>query len=248
MLSPEQYNHNEISILYGRLRSGKIVRFSIIIPTLNEGPTLGDLAACLAELRGEFEVILADGGSEDSTVQIARGVGWQVVDSPRGRGQQMNRGAGPATGEILLFLHADTRLPFDALGAIEEALRDDTAGGGNFSLRFDGSSREARLLTRIYPLLRLFGMCYGDSAIFVRREIFERIGGYREFPLFEDVDLFKRLKKTGRFVRLPVFATTSSRRFEGRFVRTFALWSMLQALYWIGVPPEQLNRLYRPLR
>lgn len=224
------------------------MRFSIIIPTLNESTTLGELAASLVKMRGEFEVIVADGGSSDGTPGIAREYGWRVVDSPRGRGQQMNRGAEPAMGEILLFLHADTRLPFDALGAIEEALRDDTAGGGNFSLRFGGSSREARLLTRIYPLLRLFGMCYGDSAIFVRREIFERIGGYREFPLFEDVDLFKRLKKAGRFVRLPVYATTSSRRFEGRFVRTFVLWSMLQAFYWIGVPPERLNRLYRPLR
>jgi len=224
------------------------VRFSIIIPTLNESAALEDLAASLLSIRGEFEVIAADGGSTDGTPWIAREFGWRVVDSPRGRGQQMNKGAGRATGEILLFLHADTRLPVEALDAIEEALRDDLTGGGNFSLRFDGSSREARLLTRIYPLLRLFGMCYGDSAIFVRRDLFERIGGYREFPLFEDVDLFKRLKKAGRFVRLPVFATTSSRRFEGRFVRTFALWSMLQALYWIGVRPERLNRLYRPLR
>lgn len=113
---------------------------------------------------------------------------------------------------------------------------------------FDGGTREAWLLTRIYPLLRLGGMCYGDSAIFIRRSVFERLGGYSDYPIFEDCDLYRRMRRVGKFVRLPALAVTSSRRFEGRFVRTFALWAMMQVLYWLGVDPNRLNRWYKPLR
>ena len=119
---------------------------------------------------------------------------------------------------------------------------------GNFSLIFDGETSEARLLTWLYPLLRLGGMCYGDSALFIRRSIFEQLGRYREYPIFEDCDLYRRMRKVGKFVRLNAAAVTSSRRFEGRFVRTFALWAMLQILYWLGVDPNRLARWYKPLR
>jgi rSAM/selenodomain-associated transferase 2 len=221
---------------------------SIIVPTLNEATTMRDLAASLGRLRGEFEVIVCDGGSADATVEMARQCGLRVIDAPRGRGPQMNAGASMAKGETLLFLHADTRLPENALALVAEALADENICGGNFSLTFGGGTREARLLTRIYPFLRLGGMLYGDSAIFARRDVFDRIGGYREYSIFEDCDLYRRMRRLGRFVRLNASATTSSRRFEGRFIRTFALWSLMQALYWLGVDPNLLNRLYKPLR
>lgn len=221
---------------------------SIIIPTLNEATTIKRVAAALARLRGEFEVIIADGGSTDDTIQLAQQCGLRVVNAPRGRGQQMNAGAQLAQGEALLFLHADTQLPNDALTLIAATLRDKRVGGGNFSLLFGGASRAARLLTRLYPILRWGGMCYGDSGIFVRRHLFAALGGYRNYPLFEDCDLYQRLKRRAEFVRLPARAVTSARRFEGRFVRTFALWSLLQTLYWLGVPPQLLNRLYKPRR
>jgi hypothetical protein len=160
----------------------------------------------------------------------------------------MNAGARLAEGEALLFLHADTRLPENALALVADALADEKVCGGNFSLIFGGDTREARLLTRIYPFLRLAGMLYGDSAIFARRDVFERLGGYREYPIFEDCDLYRRMRRLGRFARLNACATTSSRRFEGRFIRTFALWSLMQLLYWLGVNPNLLNRLYKPLR
>jgi rSAM/selenodomain-associated transferase 2 len=221
---------------------------SIIVPTLNEAATVRDLAAMMGRLRGEFEVIVCDGGSADATVETARQCGLRVIEAPRGRGPQMNAGAGLAKGETLLFLHADTRLPEDALAHVADALTDDRVCGGNFSLIFGGDTREARLLTRIYPFLRMGGMIYGDSAIFVRRRVFDRLGGYREYPIFEDCDLYRRMRRLGRFVRLKACATTSSRRFEGRFIRTFALWSLMQVLFWLGVNPNLLNRLYKPLR
>lgn len=224
------------------------MKFSIIIPTLNEAKVINNLADALRRLSGDFEIIAADGGSQDETVRLARESGLSVVEAPRGRGRQMNAGARLASGDVLLFLHADTRLPEGALAMIEDLLKDKRVCGGNFSLVFDGSSLGARLLTRIYPLLRLGGMCYGDSAIFVRRSVFERLGGYSDYPLFEDCDLYRRMRRVGKFVRLPASAVTSSRRFERRFVRTFALWATMQVLYWLGVDPNRLNRWYKPLR
>ncbi|MGH9846990.1 MAG: TIGR04283 family arsenosugar biosynthesis glycosyltransferase [Blastocatellia bacterium] len=221
---------------------------SIIIPTFNEAATIRDLAASLAGLRGQFEVVVADGGSGDETVATANQCGIRVIQSNRGRGRQMNAGARAATGGVLLFLHADTRLPADALERVEALFADPAVCGGNFSLIFDGRAWESRALTVIYPFLRLGGMCYGDSAIFVRRDVFERLGGYRDYPIFEDCDFYRRLRRAGRFVRLPQCATTSSRRFEGRFIRTFALWSLMQILYWLGVHPDRLDQLYKPLR
>lgn len=221
---------------------------SIIIPTLNEATTVRDLAVSLAGLRGDFEIIVADGGSQDATVTLLRQHGLRVIETVCGRGVQMNAAARLATGDVLLFLHADTRLPEGALAMIENLLQDERIYSGNFSLVFDGDSREARLLTWLYPLLRLGGMCYGDSAIFVRRSVFERLGGYREYPIFEDCDLYRRVRKVGKFIRLRASAVTSSRRFKGRFVRTFALWATMQVLYWLGVDPHRLDRWYKPLR
>lgn len=221
---------------------------SIIIPTLDEATTIRELAESLGRLRGECEAIVCDGGSADATVEIARQCGLRVIEAPRGRGRQMNAGATLAKGDTLLFLHADTRLPENGLALVADALADEKVCGGNFSLIFDGDARESRALTKLYPLLRFGGMCYGDSAIFARRSVFESLGGYRDYPIFEDIDLYRRMRRAGRFVRLDACAKTSSRRFEGKFIRTFALWSLMQVLYWIGVNPNFLGRLYKPLR
>jgi rSAM/selenodomain-associated transferase 2 len=217
---------------------------SIIIPTLNEACALANLARSLPAA----EIIVADGGSTDETANLAAARGWQVIAAPRGRGVQMNAGAQTAKGEVLLFLHADTRLPSNAETQIKKALEDQAVCGGNFSLCFDGGSRAAIFLTWLYPFLRWGGMCYGDSAIFIRREVFEQLGGYRDFPLFEDVELVRRMKSHSKFVRLEAQAVTSSRRFEGRFLRTFAHWSCLQMLYWLGVSPHRLAQYYRQSR
>ena len=227
------------------------MKISIIVPTFNEEKAIPALAESIEKIEVEnfdYEIILADGSSEDRTIGLVMDLGWQVVHARRGRGIQMNQGAQASTGQVLLFLHADTHLPPGAIRQIGNTLANSAVIGGNFSLLFSGSSREARWLTRIYPYLRLGGMCYGDSGFFIRREVFEAVGGFRDYPIFEDCDLYRRMRSHGRFVRLEESATTSSRRFEGRFFRTLALWIFLQVLYWLGVSPRRLGDLYRAHR
>jgi rSAM/selenodomain-associated transferase 2 len=222
---------------------------SVVIPTLNEARSIGaTLDALLSEGEG-VEVIVVDGGSSDATREIARGRGAKLIESGRGRGLQMREGAGAARGRALWFLHADTLPPRDFAARIEEALRDPSVVAGNFDVLFDGGSRAARFLTWLYPRLRALGLCYGDSGIFARRDTYERVGGFRAFPIFEDLDLVRRLRGVGRVAHLRARVTTSSRRFEGRsFTLTFARWSLLQGLYWLGVSPDTLARLYAPVR
>jgi rSAM/selenodomain-associated transferase 2 len=225
---------------------------SIIIPTLNEAHSLGATLKAVAGLqqRGRVEVIVVDGGSMDETQEIAREHGANLILSARGRGLQMRTGARAARGQVFWFLHADTVPPPRATEQILDALRRDAKiMGGNFEISFDGTRRAARFLTWLYPQLRKLGLSYGDSAIFVRADIYREVGGFKPFPLFEDLDLVRRLRKRGQLIHLPARVITSSRRFEGRsFVFTFARWSFLQALYWIGVHPRTLNRLYAPVR
>lgn len=224
---------------------------SIIIPTLNEAHSLGATLAAVARLHSVgTEVIIVDGGSTDETLQAAREHGAQVIAAARGRGLQMHVGAGAARGEVLWFLHADTLPPPDGAQCITSALRREVgAVGGNFTISFDGARRAARFLTWLYPQLRKLGLCYGDSAIFVRADIYRAVGGFKPYPIFEDLDLVRRLRKRGRMIHLPETVVTSSRRFErGSFAFTFARWSFLQLLYWLGVHPRTLSRLYAPVR
>ncbi len=223
---------------------------SIIIPTLNEAQSISATLDALRRVHGNIEIIIVDGGSDDRTVEIARQNGTQVIMSERGRGLQMNSGACIARGAALLFLHADTIAPPNAAELIAEALaRDAGIAGGNFGIRFDGNRRAARFLTWLYPKLEKLGLCYGDSGIFVRASAYRQIGGFKSFPIFEDLDFVRRLGRCGSMVHLPVAVVTSSRRFESRsFAFTFARWSILQGLYWVGISPRVLNQLYAPVR
>lgn len=225
-------------------------QLSIIIPALNEARSIGATLAALTRVRGSKELIVVDGGSTDRTAQIASECGALVIKSERGRGQQLHAGARAARGKFLLFLHADTIVPLEAARLINEAFaRDPHASGGNFNIRFDGEGRAARFLTWLYPRLRSLGLCYGDSGIFVRADIYRELGGFKPFPIFEDLDFVRRLKARGRMIHLKAAVTTSARRFEGRsFALTFARWTLLQILYWLGVHPRHLNKLYSPVR
>ena len=227
---------------------------SVIIPTLDEARSLGATLQAVAHLSrtgsGRVEVFVVDGGSADGTLEIAREHGALVIRAARGRGAQMHAGATAARGEVFWFLHADTLPPPDAVEHMLAALRHDAEiVGGNFDVSFDGSRLAARFMTWLYPQLRKLGLCYGDSAIFVRAKVYRAAGGFQPFPIFEDLDLVRRIRQRGRLVHLRARVVTSSRRFEGRsFLYTFARWSFLQVLYWLGVHPHTLSRLYAPVR
>ncbi len=224
------------------------MRISVIIPTLNEATALPATLSAVARMEGLAEVIVADGGSEDATRSLAEPLA-RVVVAARGRGQQQAAGAAVATGEVLWFLHADCCPAPEASAAIRQALLDSRVAGGNFTLEFSGPSRAARTMTRVYPWLRCLGLCYGDSGIFVRRDLYEAVGGFRPMALFEDIDLVRRLRRKGRFRRLPCRLRASARRFEhGNFARVFAQWTGLQILYWLGVSPSWLARQYALVR
>lgn len=224
-------------------------RVSVIIPTLDEAARLPPLVAALRGEPGLAEIIVADGGSADGTPAVAEALGARVVRGARGRGQQLRDGAAAASGEILLFLHADSVFPAGGLAALAAALDGDPAiPGGNFRVVFDGDSGFARWLTGFYAWLRHFTLYYGDSGIFVRRAIYEAIGGFAPMPLMEDYDFVRRLERAGPTTRIehpPL--VTSSRKFAGRHpIAIFWGWSLVHVLYWLGVAPERLARIYYP--
>jgi rSAM/selenodomain-associated transferase 2 len=220
---------------------------SIVVPALDEAD---NLARLLPDLRARWptaEIVVVDGGSADASREVVRAhacVRW--VASPRGRARQMNTGARETRGDALLFLHADTVLPDGALEAIDGALADPTAVGGRFDVRFDS----ARPIMRTVAWLmnrrsRLTGISTGDQAIFVRRAVFAALGGYPDIPLMEDIELTRRLKRSGRLVALSLRVTTAARKWEREgAARTIALMWALRLLYWAGVGPARLHRWY----
>jgi rSAM/selenodomain-associated transferase 2 len=220
---------------------------SIIIPALNEADSIAATLDAVTQLPGSVELLVVDGGSDDDTREIARAAGAKVICSERGRGVQLQTGAREALGEVLWFLHADTIVPRDSTEPIVGALSDPAVVGGNFEVHFSGSGRAASFMTWLYPRLRRLGLCYGDSAIFVRREAYCRAGGFKALPIFEDLDLLRELRRIGKFVHLSSTVVTSSRRFEQRgFLVTFTRWVFMQLLYWLGVSPSRLGRFYAP--
>lgn len=220
---------------------------SVIIPTLNEAEKLPALLAKLSDTDESHEVIISDGGSDDDTVDIAMTWGARCEKGSLGRGQQLARGADTAHGEILLFLHADTELPANAFKQIHDALETPSVMGGNFQLRFDGTTEFAKWLNGYYAWLRSKGFYYGDSAIFVRRAAYDTLGGIRPISLMEDYDFVRRMERAGPTICLnDPGATTSSRRFEGREPwRIFWQWVYLHALFHLRVPSSVLAKLYR---
>ncbi|MBU6400627.1 MAG: TIGR04283 family arsenosugar biosynthesis glycosyltransferase [Verrucomicrobia bacterium] len=224
---------------------------SIVIPTLNEADQLAATLAAIGDPlpRAACEVIVVDAGSSDGTAALAKAAGTRVVTSPGpGRAAQMNLGAQQASGDQLLFLHADTRLPEGALARIDAALRDPAIVGGGFARRFAGASRFLRLTAWLADWrCRSLGWFLGDQAIFARRSVFEQLKGYREIDLFEDLDFSRRMARTGKVVTLSPPVISSARRFAARgpLVTTAAdLWLTCQFL--AGADPQELAARRRP--
>ena len=217
---------------------------SIIMPVLDEGGHMGTALAALAPLRAQgAEVIVVDGGSRDGTAALCAGRADVLMTAPRGRAMQMNAGASAASGGMLLFLHADTTLPGNALALVMQC----TERWGRFDVAIAGRSS---LLPVVAALMncrsRLTGIATGDQAIFVRRDLFEEIGGFPEQPLMEDIELCKRLRRRTPPACLRAKALTSGRRWDSRGAwRTIVLMWRLRLLYWLGVSAERLALAYR---
>ena len=226
------------------------MNISIIIPVYREADGINALIAHLRRLdkRGDAEIVVVDGHPDRGTISVIRDKDVVTLGSAKGRARQMNAGAVVARGSILLFLHADTRPPAGALASIEGTMEDKRLVGGAFDLRFDTERRSLRLFARFDSLrARVSRIPFGDQAIFVRRDYFDRIGGFADIPIMEDVDIMRRIKRRGDAIAIidnPV--TTSSRRFD-REGLLFCLvrGGTLLTLFYLGVPPARLKRFYK---
>jgi rSAM/selenodomain-associated transferase 2 len=217
---------------------------AVVVPTLNEGDRIGPLLDGLAAF-GFAEIVVADGGSEDGTAAIAREKGVLVVVGPRGRGPQQNLGARACRSDAVLFLHADSLPPPDVVPRIQAALGSADVVGGAFRTRFDAE----------HPVLALYAWAgrfetplttFGDQGLFMRRAAYEAAGGFPDWPFLEDVEMRRRLKRLGRFVKLRAEVRTSARRyFDEGLVRRQALNLAVLLRFWAGDDPERLARFYR---
>ena len=220
------------------------MRITVIIPALNEAQAILGSLESVTRQQGEFEIIVVDGQSADGTADIARRHARVIRSELRGRAIQMNAGARHASGEALVFLHADSCLPRNALSMLRSALADPDIAGGTFTLRFDSPQFLLRLIA-FFTRFRFRFFHYGDQGIFVRRAVFEELGGFKQMPLMEDIDFLRRMRKRGRvtLVRAPV--TTSARRFlRHGIIRQQMLDILLVVLFLLGVSPEALSKLY----
>jgi len=218
-----------------------------VIPTLDEAANLARLLPELQARWPDAEVIVVDGGSRDGSAEIVRRhPRVRGLSCAAGRARQMNVGARVATGAALVFLHADTRLPSGALEAVTRALDDSAVVGGRFDVTFDTPRRLMRVVAALMNARsRWTGIATGDQALFVRREVFDAIGGFPEIPLMEDVELSRRLKRRGRLACLRLRVVTSARKWEREgALRTIGLMWLLRLLHVCGVSPHTLHRWY----
>ena len=221
-------------------------RISIIIPTLNEAATI---ARTLSHLEGvdNLEVIVVDGGSNDETAALAEARGAKVIQSNPGKAVQMNAGAAAAAGHVLVFLHADTLLPENFSYQIVSALNQNGVASGAFRLTIDSTRAGIRIIERMANLRsRFLRLPYGDQALFMKKSLFEKIGGFAEMPIMEDFILVRRLKREGKIVILPEAVATSPRRWlHHGIVKTWLINQAIIIAYYMGMPPERLTRWYR---
>ncbi|MBD1924814.1 TIGR04283 family arsenosugar biosynthesis glycosyltransferase [Trichocoleus sp. FACHB-90] len=221
-------------------------RISVIIPVLNEASRIR-LNLASFEKATNVEVIVVDGGSQDETVAIAKSLGMQVLSAAAGRDRQMNAGAKVATGDILLFLHADTRLPvgFDAM--VRQALAQRGTIAGAFELKIDARMRSLRLVEKMVNWRsRFLHLPYGDQAIFLKASVFHEIGGFPHLPIMEDFEFILRLRRLGNITLVPASVLTSARRWQKLGVLKTTLINQIVIIgYFLGFSPSQLAKFYR---
>lgn len=222
---------------------------SIIVPVLNEEKAIENTLIRICALQGEKEIIVVDGGSSDNTVKMASKYGI-VLESQKGRAKQMNTGASMARESILWFVHSDSLVSTDSLEGIERAIAQGYIGGG-FSLYFyDYDTRFMRFVSKSSTWrAKYLGLYFGDQGVFVKKDIFHELGGFKEIELMEDWEIAKRLQRKGKMKMLDIKIGTSARRFktEGQ-LRTLLLMHKLKVLYLLGVSPSKINKMYREAR
>ena len=236
-------------------KTGPVPRsLGVVVPALDEERTIRACLAAVGDSRG-VEVVVSDGGSGDATVAIVRREfsRVRVVTGPPGRGAQLNRGAAAAAADGFVFVHADCRLPQGWAAAVGAALADPGVALGCFRLHTEsageGGGAVARWWWRLLDLRgRGLGRPYGDQALFVRREVFEAVGGFPPIPLMEDVEFVRRCLRHGRLLRLPLAVRTTARRFARRPVRARLCTATFPLLYRLGLSPERLARWYGDVR
>ncbi|MTJ10378.1 MULTISPECIES: TIGR04283 family arsenosugar biosynthesis glycosyltransferase [unclassified Anabaena] len=222
------------------------VQISIIIPTLNEADNLKEAVSSI-QSSTNVEIIIVDGGSEDETLSIAKFLDVKVIISPPGRANQMNAGAEVASGEILLFLHADTRLPTNFEQMIRTTLAKPGIVAGAFALRIDAPNWGLRLVEwGVKWRSHLWQMPYGDQAIFLTKEVFQTVGNFPEMPIMEDFELMRKLKSLGKIYLLPTPVITSPRRWLNKgILQTTILNQIIVIAYFLGVSPNRIRNWYR---
>jgi len=225
---------------------GGVRQISIIIPALNEAATI---AVTLSRLKdaNQLEVIVADGGSDDGTMELAGSHGARLIRSKPGKAVQMNAGAAAAAGDILMFLHADTLLPEDFSYQIVSTLSQKGIAAGAFRLNINSKAAGIRIIEHMANLRsRLLRLPYGDQALFMKKSIFDEIGGFPDLPIMEDFILVRRLKRKGKIVIVPSAVITSPRRWlHLGILQTWLINQLIIFAYYLGASPEQLTRLYR---
>ena len=219
------------------------MKLSVVIPTLNEAANIGSLLKRLHRTPGIYEVIVADGGSTDGT-QFPVSSPHLLVRSEPGRGIQLRAGAEAATGDVILFLHADVVPPPDVAAQIEGAVEAGYVGG-NFRLLYPEGGLLGWWLERLAPLYRWLGRYYGDSGAFVCRDVYEAFGGMPHVPIMEDIIFVRRLEAAGPTAYLPGPISSDTRRWKGRSLLTLALWGSMQTAFALGASPWRLARFYR---
>ncbi|MFP4297835.1 MAG: TIGR04283 family arsenosugar biosynthesis glycosyltransferase [Spirulinaceae cyanobacterium] len=227
--------------------SDTVTTISIIIPTLNEATQIVQTIQN-AQTGDGIEIIIVDAGSEDNTIQYAQKLGVKTFLSPQpGRAAQMNFGATQATGDILLFLHADTQLPPHYDGLIRAALAQPGVIAGAFQLGIDSPEMSLRLVEKMVSWRsRFFQLPYGDQALFLTQETFKACGGFPDLPIMEDFEFVRRLKRQGKIVLVSASVSTSARRWQKLGVfKTTIINQIIILGYFLGISPQQLRHWYR---
>ena len=217
---------------------------------LNEAATIASTLDALRRGAPDAEIIVVDGGSTDASVTIARPLCDTLIDASRGRALQMNAGARASHGDVLVFVHADTIVPSTFAADIASALSDPAVVGGRFDVKLDDNALPYRIIGAMISIRsRISRTGTGDQAIFVRRDVFDRLGGFPELELCEDLEFSRRLKRAGRIACLRTRVTTSARRWNrDGLVRTVVKMWMIRAMYLMGVPPARFKRMYSDTR